>query len=196
MVWIIIGRRTRTERLEGGLEVERECESCGERAVFYECKTVRTFRLHMIDVFDHETHRVMACGACGALYATDEHGSPEAKSAADWRRALSSAAEQVSGAVQKAGDALAPAWEQASENAKELYDEAKEGLLPLAKKAGEGVEDAFRRLRVEGDSLRELDRHERDEPESARERDPEKAALLRRFEALERRMKEKPDDEG
>jgi len=184
VVWIIIGHRTKTERVPDGLVVERRCTSCGERAKFYERKAVRTFRLYLLDVFDYDSQRVMACGACGAHYATDEHGEPSRESASGWQNALASAAGQVKDAAQKAGDALAPAWEQASDNARDLLDDARDGLAPLARKASAEVGDAFRRLRVEDEP--EL-------PESAREKDPLKADVLRRFEELERRMKKEAD---
>lgn len=200
MVWIVIGQGTKTELVEGGLRVERECASCGEIATFRERKAVKSFRLYMIDVFDFEEQRVMACGACGALFATDELGRPSADTASGWRGALSSAAAQVGEAVgkagealgpaaQKAGEALGPAWDRASENARDLFDEAREGLGPLAKKAGESVGDALRRLRAAAEGEEHDELADDDRPESERETDPEKAAVLRRFEALEKKLK-------
>ncbi|MCB9595857.1 MAG: hypothetical protein H6719_24260 [Sandaracinaceae bacterium] len=202
MVWIIIGRGTKTEPVEGGLSLERECPSCAQVSRFRERKAVKTFRLYMLDVFDYDEQRVMACGACGTLYATDELGRPSHETASGWRGALADAAAQVTDAVgkagvalgpaaQKAGEALGPAWERASENARDLFGEAREGIAPLAKKASESVGDALRRLRAEvGDHDDDEDRDDdADVPESARETDPEKAAVLRRFEELERKMK-------
>ncbi|MEZ4337878.1 MAG: hypothetical protein R3B82_14765 [Sandaracinaceae bacterium] len=207
MVWIVIGQRTKTEPVEGGISVERECTSCGEVAVFRERKAVKSFRLYMIDVFDYDEQRVMACGRCGALYATDELGRPSADTASGWRGALTHAAAQVGEAVgkagealgpaaSKAGEALGPAWDRASENARELFEEAREGLGPIAKKAGESVSDAWKRLRAaaEGDDDEADETDEEPLPESARERDPEKAAVLRKFEALEKRLKEEKGD--
>ncbi len=193
MAWIILGHRTKTERVPDGLVVERRCTSCGERATFYERKAVRTFRLYFVDVFDYDAQRVMACGACGALYATDEHGEPSTETASGWRGAFATAAGQVKGAAQKAGEAIAPVWEQASENARELLEGAREGIGPIARKAGEGVGDAFRRLRIEEDGVHDLDEEEK-LPESAREKDPYKADVLRRFEELERRLRASDDD--
>jgi hypothetical protein len=195
MVWIVIGNRTKTERVPGGVSVERRCPACGEVSTFYERRAVRTFRLYFLDVFDYDEQRVMACGACGTLYATDEHGAPSAATARGWKEALDSAADRVGGAVSRAGEALGPMWEQASENARELYEDASESLAPWAKRASEGLGEAVGRLTEEVDSgMRRL----RNEPEPKRERpraeseeepDPEKAALLKRFEELERKMK-------
>lgn len=200
MVWIVIGHRTKTERVPDGLSVERECASCGELAMFYERRAVKTFRLYMLDVFDYDEQRVMSCGACGTLYATDEHGRPSAQSASDWREAVSSAAEQakqamgkagdaIAPAMEKAGDAIGPAWERASENAKDLYEEAREGLAPLAKNVSESVGDALRRFRERDGGDRDDEPVDDDRPESERETDPEKAAVLRRFEELEKKLK-------
>ncbi len=217
MVWVVIGRRTKTERVPGGLAVERDCPSCGEHATFYERRAVRTLRLYFLDVFDYDRQRVMACGACGTLYATEEHGPPSSEDAAGWKDALERAGESVGGAAKRATDALGPAWQSAAENARgalgdagenlgpmarrasanvrELFGEASESLGPLAKKASEGIGAAFGSLsdelrRLGGDPDDEEDRDARDDDasESARETDPEKAELLRRFEALERKL--------
>lgn len=204
MVWIVIGRRTKTERVPGGLVVERDCPACGEHASFYERRAVRTFRLYFLDVFDYDKQRVMACGACGTLFATEEHGPPSAEEAEGWREALDKAQETVSGAAKRAGEAIGPALDNAApmakragDNVRELLAEAGESLGPLAKKAQEGIGQAFgsvseelRRLgRDDDDDDLEDDEDDEDLPESARERDPEKAALLRKFEELERKQK-------
>lgn len=75
-MWIVFGTRSELARVPDGLKVERRCGSCGETATFYEKQATKTFRLYFIDVFDYERHRVMACGCCGAYYATDELGVP------------------------------------------------------------------------------------------------------------------------
>lgn len=192
MVWVIIGQRVQTERVRDGLAVERECTSCGEVATFYERRAVRTFRLYFLDVFDFDKQRVMACGACGALFATDDHGAPSAETAEGWRHALSSAAGSLTDAATKAGAALGPLLGRAGENAREIFEEAREGIAPLAKKAGVELGDAFRKLRIHGADVHALD-DDGDLPESARESDPEKAAVLRRFEELEKRLKDGDD---
>lgn len=73
-MWIIVGTRAKTQRIPGGLKLERHCSQCGETTMFYEKEVTDTFRLYFIDVFDVSKQRVMACGACGAHYATDELG--------------------------------------------------------------------------------------------------------------------------
>lgn len=197
MVWIILGQRTKTERVPGGLAVERQCPSCNEFSTFYERRAVKTFRVYFMDVFDYADQRVMACGACGTLFATDEHGEPSTETKDGWRSAFDDAAKSVGGAVERAGEALAPIWEQAAANARTLFGDASETLGPLARKAGEGLGEAFGKLgdgvgagvrRLRHDSASERS-DEDDRPESERETDPEKAALLRRFEELEKKQK-------
>ena len=73
-MWIVFGSGERTTRVPGGARVDRYCMQCGEQATFYEKEVKATFRLYFIDVFDYKRHRVMACGCCGACYATDELG--------------------------------------------------------------------------------------------------------------------------
>lgn len=206
MVWVVIGHRVRSERVPDGLAVERECVTCGEVATFYEREAVKSFRLYFVDVFDYETQRVMACGACGTLYATDELGKPTDATAGGWRDALSSAASQVSSAARKAGAAIAPTLEQAGENARELFDGAREGLGPIARRAGDEVGDAFRRLRIEDDGVHDLDAEEADEAPRPRkkkrrekaewelETDPEKRAVLKRFAELEKKLEDSDGD--
>ncbi|MBX3275403.1 MAG: hypothetical protein KF729_34370 [Sandaracinaceae bacterium] len=120
-----------------------------------------------------------------------------------WRDALASAAAQVGEAVGKAGDVLAPAAQRAGdavvpvlsrtgENARELLEEARGGLGPLARRATGGVESLWRRLRAEvGGRDEDEDEDDDDDLPSSRELDPEKAAVLRRFEELERKLAKK-----
>lgn len=75
-MWIVFGTGVKTMRVPGGAKVDRHCDQCGEHATFYEKEVTATFRLYFIDVFDYKRHRVMACGCCGACYATDELGMP------------------------------------------------------------------------------------------------------------------------
>jgi hypothetical protein len=71
-VWVIIGTRAKSSRVPDGAKVERHCPNCAETTMFYEKEMTDTFRLYFIDIFDISRQRVMACGACGAHYATDE----------------------------------------------------------------------------------------------------------------------------
>jgi hypothetical protein len=75
-MWVILGSKVDTRRVPGGRKVERACTACGETAMFYEREVSKSFRLYFVDLFNYETQRVMACGACGAHYATDELGAP------------------------------------------------------------------------------------------------------------------------
>jgi|GEM_PF-5280847 len=43
-MWIVCGTQTRTERVPEGLRVERDCDACGEIAMFYEQRVSRTAR--------------------------------------------------------------------------------------------------------------------------------------------------------
>jgi hypothetical protein len=210
MVWVVIGNRTKTERVPDGARVERDCPACGEHATFHERRAVRTFRLYFLDVFDYDRQRVMACGACGTLFATDEHGAPSAPTAEGWRRALETAADRVGDAVSRAQEAARPAWQQATDNARELVADASEELRPWAARASEGVGAALGRLgqevergvrRLRDTELRDLvapdesddesDQEREDERLGGRDDDPEKAALRERFEELERELERK-----
>ncbi len=71
-MWIVFGNKEKTERVPGGAVVQRHCDQCGETAMFYERKATSVFQVYFIDVVDYGSRTVMACGACGALYATDE----------------------------------------------------------------------------------------------------------------------------
>ncbi len=73
-MWIIFGRKVETERVPGGERVERHCDHCGETAVFYERRMIAKLQLYFLDVLEYDKRRVMACGACGTLYGTDELG--------------------------------------------------------------------------------------------------------------------------
>jgi hypothetical protein len=77
-MWIIFGTKVETERVPNGARAERRCEKCGEVAMFYERRAVSKLQLYFLDVLDYASRRVMACGACGALYGTDEVGAPDA----------------------------------------------------------------------------------------------------------------------
>jgi hypothetical protein len=78
-MWIVFGNKEKTERVPGGSVVQRHCEQCGETAMFYERQAVSTFQIYFIDILDYGKRTVMACGACGALYATDEVRAAEMK---------------------------------------------------------------------------------------------------------------------
>jgi len=110
-MWIVFGNSVKTARVPGGAKVERRCGQCDETATFYEKEITSTFRLYFMDVFDYQRHRVMACGCCGACYATDELGLPSPR---DDREGASGAlgegvgraARRVGGTFERAADAL------------------------------------------------------------------------------------------
>lgn len=75
-MWIVVSTKVKTERVAGGRQLDRHCSECGEDARFYERRATSILQLYFIDVVDYGRRTVMACGACGALYATDELGEP------------------------------------------------------------------------------------------------------------------------
>lgn len=100
-MWIVFGTKAQTTRVPGGAKLERRCLTCGETAMFYEKELVSTFRLYFIDVFDYKRHRVMACGCCGACYATDELGMPGTRTYGHGEPLLG---EQIGKAAGRAGE--------------------------------------------------------------------------------------------
>lgn len=76
-MWILFGNKASTERVPNGKRVERHCDACGETAMFYERTASTKFSLYFIELLEYGKRRVMACGACGELYATDELGPSE-----------------------------------------------------------------------------------------------------------------------
>lgn len=76
-MWFIIGTKEKTERVPNGRRLECRCSQCGETAMFYERRAVSTVQLYFLDVADYRSRLVMACGACGALFGTDDKASQE-----------------------------------------------------------------------------------------------------------------------
>jgi hypothetical protein len=107
-MWIVFGTEVKTKRVPGGAKIERPCTQCGELSPFYEKEVTATFRLYFIDIFDYQRHRVMACGCCGACYATDELGLPgtRADDAASLGERAARAAHGVGGYLDRAANAL------------------------------------------------------------------------------------------
>jgi hypothetical protein len=140
-MWIILGNKVQTQRVPDGRKVERQCTACGETAMFYEREVSKSFRLYFVSLFNYETQRVMACGACGAHYATDELGRPlSSNTPADERQkgtvlgSMKDAFRRVSG--------QAPAKEAATPPAPEVDGEpAKKTIQPQAKRTGSSFED-------------------------------------------------------
>ena len=107
-MWIVFGNSVKTARVPGGAKVERRCGQCGETATFYEKEITSTFRLYFMDVFDYQRHRVMACGCCGACYATDELGLPAQRDDREGTlgEGVGRAARRVGDTFERAADAL------------------------------------------------------------------------------------------
>lgn len=104
-MWVILGNKVQTTRVPDGRKVERHCTACGESAMFYEREVSKSFRLYFVDLFNYETQRVMACGACGAHYATDELGRPMAGDAAEDTQ-KGTVLGTVKDALRRAGNAI------------------------------------------------------------------------------------------
>lgn len=182
-MWIIFGTKAKTELVPGGAREERVCERCGEDTLFYERRLVNTFDLYFIDVFDYGAQRVMACGACGTLYRTDDAPGPRVTAASGLERAIEGVGSGVGRAIQRAAGAIEPMLEHASRT-----------LGPSVTATTAQVGDALGRIGdriVRGVSSSSAARVSIDDEEDEREldADPEKADLLRRFAELEKRMK-------
>ncbi len=76
-MWFIIGTKDKTDRVPNGRKLECRCSQCGEVAMFYERRAVSTVQFYFLDVADYRSRLVMACGACGALFGTDDKVSQE-----------------------------------------------------------------------------------------------------------------------
>jgi hypothetical protein len=105
-MWVIFGTKEATRRVRGGAQVVRHCEGCGEVTTFYEKDVTSTFRLYFIDVFDYRRHRVMACGGCGAHYATDELGARDTDVAATIGKKLEEGSEALGRVASSVGNEL------------------------------------------------------------------------------------------
>lgn len=105
-MWIVFGHKSQLTWVPNGKKIDRRCTSCGETATFYEKQATKTFRLYFTDVFDYQRHRVMACGCCGAYYATDELGAPTNPLLDDLTEAASKAEDYAKRAASATGDYL------------------------------------------------------------------------------------------
>ncbi len=181
-MWVIFGTNAKTELVRGGAREEGECQSCGERVVFYERRVVKTFDLYFVDLFEYGARRVMACDACGTLYAVDGVPEGRAKVASSLERAVDGAGAGIERALRRAADAVEP-----------MLDEAGRAIGPRAAATTARLGDALERIggRVRGTLDRGASRvvAEQNDDDDALDADPEKADLLRRFAELEKRMK-------
>lgn len=125
-MWIVFGTKAQTTRVPGGMKLERLCSQCGETAAFYEKELVSTFRLYFIDVFDYKRHRVMACGCCGACYATDELGMPGTQPP----RGEPLIGEQLGRAADRAGDYVERAASAVQSGLSSLFSDGRRAPAP------------------------------------------------------------------
>ncbi|MCA9534516.1 MAG: hypothetical protein KC593_12585 [Myxococcales bacterium] len=137
MVWVVLGLKRATERVPGGAQLQRRCESCHEDTTFYEKELKSTFRVYFLDVFDFNRDRVMACGACGAAYVTDElQATPRA-------RPHTSNLEQQLG---RGSQAVGKFASDMGESAATVGAEMGRGLRTAAAEVGQGLGDIATRV--------------------------------------------------
>jgi hypothetical protein len=123
-MWLVLGTKEHTERVPNGRQVERLCSECHETAMFYERRATSTIQLYFIDVVDYRSRTVMACGACGALYATDD---AEARQPTPLEK-FTGAAEQVGSSI---ASGAARAFEKVSDAARgALHSDTPEARRP------------------------------------------------------------------
>lgn len=179
-MWIILGNKVQTQRVPGGRKVERQCGSCGETTMFYEREVSKSFRLYFVNIFNYETQRVMACGACGEHYATDELGRPVGEVPGDQDTQKGTVLGSVKDALRRAGNALQDATGVAVDDdvLQRKRDEemdaerpAKKTIMPESKRLAAGNDDA---ARSDDDFIDPLSEDEDD--------------LNQRFAALEKKM--------
>lgn len=70
-MWLFIGTGEKLEAVAGGRELERVCEKCQRKTMFYERKVTQRVSVYFLDLFAHSPRHIMACGACGAGFAVD-----------------------------------------------------------------------------------------------------------------------------
>jgi hypothetical protein len=99
--------------------------------MFYERVASTKFSLYFIELLEYGKRRVMACGACGELYATDELGPAEV-----------SAPEKVMSAAEKAGAQIGAAAKDAFGKIRSRIDEFRsEELPPTPERRPEATDD-------------------------------------------------------
>lgn len=108
-MWILIGTKEKSERVPNGRRFESRCGACGEVAMFYERRTTSTLQLYFLDIVDIGSRLVMACGACGTLYATADaaHAEPDMISKAT--KTASDVGSKIASGATRAVDRIAGA---------------------------------------------------------------------------------------
>lgn len=179
-MWIVCGTRVNTQRVPGGAKVDRHCDACGETATFYEKEVTGTFRLYFIDLFDYKKHRVMACGCCGACYATDELGTP----AADRPAREGSELSRFGASVERAADRVGEVAERAATAMENTFSRLVYGKEPTKPSAEDRAHDDA--------PAADVDRADGDDAGSDPLKDDDEA-LEARFRELERKVRIRTD---
>jgi photosystem II stability/assembly factor-like uncharacterized protein len=149
-MWIVLGTKEKSERVPNGRRFESQCQACGEVAMFYERRTSSTLQLYFLDVVDYGSRLVMACGACGTLYATGDatNAQPDMiakakKTAGELGSAIASGATRAAGRVSDAArDLLGSGSGSTSSKPAEREEELADPLL----EDDEALEAKFRAL--------------------------------------------------
>lgn len=108
-MWIVLGTKEKSERVPNGRRFESQCQACGEVAMFYERRATSTLQLYFLDVVDYGTRLVMACGACGTLYATGDAAKAEPNMIAKATKTASNVGSAIAAGATRAVDRLAGA---------------------------------------------------------------------------------------
>lgn len=148
MAWVVLGLKRATERVPGGAQLVRRCDGCHEETTFYEKEIKSTFRLYFVDVFDFDRDRVMACGACGAAFVTDELAAkprtPMVSTTLD--KELGRGAEAVSRAAADMGESFGAVGSEIGRGLRTAASDVSHGLGDLASRvSGKRLGDLARR---------------------------------------------------
>jgi hypothetical protein len=80
-MWLIVGKSTKVQRIEGGREVQRRCEKCEKVTTFAECNMKDSMQVFFVSLLDFKTRR-MVCMTCGDDFDVDELARTPASSRA------------------------------------------------------------------------------------------------------------------
>lgn len=156
-MWIVLGMKEKSERVPNGRSFESRCQACGEVAMFYERRTKSTLQLYFLDIVDYGSQLVMACGACGTLYATGDAAKAEPDMIAKATKTAANVGSAIAAGATHAVDRLAGAT-------RELLSSGTPRIAPPAEREADATHD---------DPLREDD-----EALEARFRDLEKRVRI------------------
>jgi hypothetical protein len=144
-MWIVLGTKEKSERVPNGRRFESQCQACGEVAMFYERRVNSTLQLYFLDIVDYGSRLVMACGACGTLYATGD----AAQAQPDMISKATKTAGQIGSAIATgAGRAV----DRVSDAARGLLGSAASKPLPSSSRRADDAPEADP-LREDDDAL-------------------------------------------